>query len=39
MSMTGELITETFGYDGGREVTVYVRRSRPRQSYSPVMAS
>jgi enterochelin esterase-like enzyme len=24
MSMTGELITETFEYDGGREVTVYV---------------
>ena len=24
MSITGELITETFEYDGGREVTVYV---------------
>src|SRR5579859_1234295 len=24
MSITGELVTETFGYDGGREVTVYV---------------
>ena len=39
MSITGELITETFEYDGGREVTVYVPPSRPRQSCSPVTAS
>ena len=24
MSVRGELVTETFGYDGGREVTVYI---------------
>ena len=23
-STAGELVTETFGYDGGRQVTVYV---------------
>jgi enterochelin esterase-like enzyme len=27
--MTGELITETFGYDGGRKVTVYVPTEPP----------
>jgi enterochelin esterase-like enzyme len=29
MSITGELVTETFGYDGGRQVTVYVPADRP----------
>ena len=29
MSITGELITETFAYDGGREVTVYVPPEPP----------
>ena len=29
MSITGELITETFEYDGGREVTVYVPPEPP----------
>jgi hypothetical protein len=29
MSITGELITETFEYDGGREVTVYVPPQPP----------
>src|SRR5579863_9534611 len=29
MSITGELVTETFGYDGGREVTVYVPPQPP----------
>jgi enterochelin esterase-like enzyme len=29
MSITGELVTETFEYDGGREVTVYVPPSPP----------
>lgn len=29
MSITGELITETFQYDGGREVTVYVPPEPP----------
>ncbi|QWF84150.1 alpha/beta hydrolase [Amycolatopsis sp. CA-230715] len=29
MSLAGELITETFGYDGGRQVTVYVPADRP----------
>ena len=28
-SITGELVTETFGYDGGRQVTVYVPPSPP----------
>src|ERR1700689_1629041 len=28
-SMAGELITETFGYDGGRQVTVYLPAGRP----------
>ena len=27
--MAGELITETFGYDGGRQVTVYLPAGRP----------
>ena len=27
--IVGELVTETFEYDGGREVTVYVPRDRP----------
>jgi hypothetical protein len=26
----GRLVTETFAYDGGRQVTAYVRRLRPR---------
>jgi enterochelin esterase-like enzyme len=30
MSIAGQLITETFDYDGGREVTVYVPPERPR---------
>ncbi|WP_116203857.1 alpha/beta hydrolase [Amycolatopsis circi] len=29
MSLAGELVTETFEYDGGREVTVYVPADRP----------
>jgi len=29
MSMTGELITETFEYDGGRQVTAYVPATPP----------
>jgi pimeloyl-ACP methyl ester carboxylesterase len=29
MSMTGDLITETFAYDGGRDVTVYVPPEPP----------
>jgi enterochelin esterase-like enzyme len=29
MSIRGELVTETFGYDGGREVTVYVPPNPP----------
>ena len=29
MSITGELITETFEYDGGREVTVYAPPAPP----------
>src|SRR3954469_20672529 len=29
MSMAGELVTETFEYDGGRQVTVYVPADRP----------
>ncbi len=30
MSSTGELVTETFDYDGGRQVTVYVPADPPR---------
>lgn len=29
MSTTGEFVTQTFGYDGGREVTVYVPPQSP----------
>jgi enterochelin esterase-like enzyme len=29
MSLAGELVTETFEYDGGRQVTVYVPADRP----------
>ena len=29
MSIAGELVTETFDYDGGRQVTVYVPADRP----------
>jgi enterochelin esterase-like enzyme len=29
MSIAGELVTETFAYDGGRQVTVYVPKDRP----------
>jgi hypothetical protein len=29
MSITGELITETFEYDGGQEVTAYVPPEPP----------
>jgi hypothetical protein len=29
MSITGELVTETLEYDGGREVTVYVPPEPP----------
>lgn len=28
-SMMGELVTETFDYDGGRQVTAYVPASQP----------
>ena len=28
-SIAGELVAETFDYDGGRQVTVYVPPSRP----------
>ena len=28
-SIAGELVTETFGYDGGRQVTVYVPPGPP----------
>jgi hypothetical protein len=34
-SMAGELVTEVFDFDGGREVTVYVPPDRPRRSRSP----
>ena len=39
MSIAGELVTERFKYDGGRQVTVYVPPDPPRQSCSPVTAS
>src|SRR5262245_53273219 len=29
MSIAGELVTETFAYDGGRQVTVYIPADRP----------
>lgn len=29
MALAGELVTETFDYDGGRRVTVYVPADRP----------
>jgi hypothetical protein len=29
-SIAGELVTETFGYDGGRQVTVYVPPGPPK---------
>ena len=29
-SMVGELVTETFAYDGGRQVTVYVPPDPPK---------
>lgn len=29
MSLAGELVTETLGYDGGRQVTAYVPAARP----------
>ena len=38
-SIAGEFVTETFEYDGGRQVTVYVPPARPRQSSSPVTVS
>ena len=31
-SIAGELVTETFDYDGGRQVTVYVPPDRARGS-------
>ena len=31
-SITGELVTETFNYDGGRQVTVYCPASSARGS-------
>ena len=34
--IAGEFVTETFDYDGGRQVTVYVPPDPPRRSYSPV---
>ena len=37
--IAGELVTETFDYDGGREVTVYVPRIRRRPSSLPVTVS
>ena len=36
---SGEVVTETFDYDGGREVAVYVPPEPPKQSCSPAMAS
>ena len=38
-SIAGQLVTEAFEYDGGRQVTVYVRRIRRRRSCSPVTVS
>jgi hypothetical protein len=38
MSIAGEVVTETFEYDRGRQVTVYVRRIGPRRWCSPVTA-
>ena len=35
--LSGELVTETLDYDGGREVTVYVHQSGPGLSCSPAM--
>jgi hypothetical protein len=40
--IAGDLVTASFDYDGGREVTVYVPADGPmvpRRSYSPVTAS
>ena len=37
--MAGELVTETFEYDGGRQVRCTSRRIRPRPSCSPVTVS
>ena len=34
----GQLVTETFDYDGGRQVTVYVPPAPPSPSSSPVTA-
>ena len=34
-AVSGEFVTETFEYDGGRQVTVYVPRIRPKQSSLP----
>jgi len=38
-SRKGELVTETFAYDGGRQVTAYVPRIGPRPWCSPATAS
>ena len=35
-AVSGEFVTETFEYDGGRQVTVSFHRTRPKQSSSPV---
>ena len=37
--IAGELVTETFEYDGGRQVTVYVPPDPPEASCSPVTVS
>ena len=38
-SITGEFVTETLDYDGGRQVTAYVPPVPPEQWCSPVTAS
>ena len=38
-AVSGEFVTETFEYDGGRQVTVYVPPNLPQQSSSPVTGS
>ena len=35
--VSGEFVTATLEYNGGRQVTVYVPRIRPKQSSWPVM--
>ena len=38
-SRAGHLVTETFAYDGGRQVTAYVPRLRPKPLSSPATAN